>query len=191
MVWTRPGYHQVFPYGTISLHRLLTSERISCPLFAAMLSVIASPGRGTSSFSLNTRLHPAWRIGRHADLMFILLYRSNTTCSTCVVPILSKYQLPQMQTLLMGVAGLGTVHSKAQPSTVMPTGCSAFRSSLRICSLFVNTYLLVVRISPLSANMAVGCGANLYEISLSVDTICLKDAVIPMTRAHMNSVFIF
>ena len=53
-----------------------------------MLSAMACPGSGASSFSLNTRLHPSWRAGRPADLMLILLYRSNTTCSTCVVSIL-------------------------------------------------------------------------------------------------------
>ena len=76
-----------FPHGTISLHRCLASKHISCALIAATLSAMACPGIGASSFIVNTRLHPSWRAVRLADLMLICLYRSNTTCSTCVVSI--------------------------------------------------------------------------------------------------------
>ena len=124
-------------------------------LLAATLSSMACPGRGTSSFSLNTRLHPSWRAGRHADLMLILLYWSNTKCSTCVVSIL--FQILATTAVVNAdtfavVAVQDTVHSKAQPSKMLTTGGSAFRSSLRICSLLLNTDLLAVRICPLSAN---------------------------------------
>ena len=128
------------------------------------------------------------------DLMLILLYRSNTTCSTCVVSspfqILATTVVVKADTYAWG-PGQDIVYSKAQPSTRVMTGGSAYCSSLRICSLFFNADLLVVRMSPLSANRAVGCGANSYEIRLSVDMISLKDAMIPMTHACMNSVFIF
>ena len=119
-------------------------------LLAATLSSMTYPGRGTSSLSLNS-----WRAGRHADLMLILLYWSNTKCSTCVVSIL--FQILTTTAVVNAdtfavVAVQDTVHSKAQPSKMLTTGGSAFRSSLRICSLLLNTDLLAVRICPLSAN---------------------------------------
>ena len=86
-----PIINKRLPYGTISLHRCLASKCISCALFAATLSVMACLGIGASSFIVNTRLHPSWRAVGLADLMLIWLfwlYRSNTTCSTCMVSIL-------------------------------------------------------------------------------------------------------
>ena len=96
-----------------------------------MLSVMACAGRGTSSFSLNTRLHPSCHAGRHADLIVILLNRSNTTCITCVVSILSQILATTALVNTDNFAGVGWPGCSPQQSTAIDSV-----DDLRLCISF-------------------------------------------------------